>query len=164
VAPARAAGRAEAEPVEAAALAFPTFETAASSLRVRADDMLRNFDQLQQQLRTFTDERQQALAVGVGVSGSLSIGYVVWLVRGGVLLSSVLSALPAWQMVDPLPVLAAAGAVRRTRGDAGRDGSDDVERLFDGPREPAPPPAPAHTPPPVPATAAGPDAPPKETT
>ena len=30
---------------------------------------------------------------------------MIWLIRGGVLLSSVLSSLPAWRMVDPLPVL-----------------------------------------------------------
>jgi hypothetical protein len=40
---------------------------------------------------------------------SLSVGYLVWLVRGGILLSSLLSALPAWRMLDPLPVLARVG-------------------------------------------------------
>ncbi len=47
--------------------------------------------------------------VGSGIAAStagLSVGYVLWLVRGGVLLSSVLSSLPAWRLVDPLPVLA----------------------------------------------------------
>ena len=38
-------------------------------------------------------------------STSLSVGYVIWLLRGGVLLSSLLSSLPAWRLVDPLPVL-----------------------------------------------------------
>jgi hypothetical protein len=42
----------------------------------------------------------------LAMSAGLSIGYVLWLLRGGVLLSSVLSSLPAWRMVDPLPVLA----------------------------------------------------------
>ncbi|MEM7783987.1 MAG: Ig-like domain-containing protein [Planctomycetota bacterium] len=36
---------------------------------------------------------------------SVSVGYAVWLIRGGVLLSSVMTSLPAWHMVDPLPVL-----------------------------------------------------------
>ena len=36
----------------------------------------------------------------------LSVGYVMWLLRGGMLLSSILSSLPAWRLVDPLPVLA----------------------------------------------------------
>jgi hypothetical protein len=29
----------------------------------------------------------------------------VWLLRGGVLVSTLLSSLPAWRLVDPLPVL-----------------------------------------------------------
>ena len=41
----------------------------------------------------------------LAISSSLSVGYVIWLIRGGVLLSSVLSSLPAWQMIDPLPIL-----------------------------------------------------------
>ena len=66
------------------------------------------------------------LASTTVVSTGLSIGYVVWLLRSGVLLSSVLSALPAWQFLDPLPVLARSGA----GGDADDDeAADDVERL-----------------------------------
>ncbi len=34
-----------------------------------------------------------------------SLGYLLWLARSGFLLSTVLSALPAWRNVDPLPVL-----------------------------------------------------------
>jgi hypothetical protein len=36
---------------------------------------------------------------------SLSVGYVVWLLRGGSLFASLLSSLPAWAAFDPLPVL-----------------------------------------------------------
>jgi hypothetical protein len=46
------------------------------------------------------------VASTIAASAGLSAGYVVWLIRGGVLLSGVLSALPAWQLIDPLPVLA----------------------------------------------------------
>jgi len=89
-------------------------------------------------------DRQQALvALGVGVSGGLSIGYVVWLVRGGVLLSSMLSALPVWQILDPLPVLAAA----QRGGARGQDLPPDdaeLEGLFDaGPAAPRPTVAPS---------------------
>jgi len=41
-----------------------------------------------------------------GVSLGLSLVYVLWLIRGGVLMGSYLSALPAWRILDPLPVLA----------------------------------------------------------
>ncbi|ASJ75285.1 DUF4347 domain-containing protein [Granulosicoccus antarcticus] len=49
--------------------------------------------------------RQVTVASSVAVTTGLSVGYVAWMVRGGVLLSSVLSSLPAWQFIDPLPVL-----------------------------------------------------------
>ena len=42
----------------------------------------------------------------IAVTGSLSVGYVIWMIRGGVLMSSILSSLPAWKMIDPLPILA----------------------------------------------------------
>ena len=66
------------------------------------------------------------LEVATGVSASLSVGYVVWLLRGGVLMGSMLSALPAWQMIDPLPILS------RGVGGRGREGEDEdgVETLF----------------------------------
>ena len=57
----------------------------------------------QQQEELFVDN----LVVGstAVVSTSISVGYVVWMLRGGTLLSTFLSALPAWQTFDPLPVL-----------------------------------------------------------
>lgn len=39
------------------------------------------------------------------VGASFSLGYVMWLLRSGVLATSLLSSLPAWRFVDPLPVL-----------------------------------------------------------
>jgi len=67
---------------------------------------------------------------------------VIWLIRGGVLLSSMLSALPAWQMLDPLPVVASSNGKRRKPGaSTGDDGK--VEQLFDDKRQM--PAAPAQT-------------------
>jgi len=47
------------------------------------------------------------LANGVigGVLTTASTGYVIWLLRAGPLVASVLSSLPAWRTFDPLPVL-----------------------------------------------------------
>ena len=42
-----------------------------------------------------------AIATSVG----LSAGYVVWMLKGGSLMASVLSSLPAWQLADPLAIL-----------------------------------------------------------
>jgi hypothetical protein len=39
------------------------------------------------------------------VSTSLSVGYVIWILRGGSILTTFISALPAWQSFDPLLIL-----------------------------------------------------------
>jgi len=102
------------------------------------DDLLHEFDELQRQMAEGSLDQRSVLASSIAVTSGLSIGYVVWLVRGGVLASSMLSALPAWKLIDPLPVLAAAGAVKRHRGPPAADADSDVERLFDRPEPQAP--------------------------
>jgi hypothetical protein len=70
---------------------------------------------------------EQKIVVGstVAVTGAMSVGYVIWLLRGGLLLSSLLSSLPAWSVIDPMPVLARSG---RPGDDGGSD--DPLEKLF----------------------------------
>jgi hypothetical protein len=86
-------------------------------------------------------ETRVAASVFVASTG-LSVGYVLWLLRGGALLASLLSSLPAWRLVDPLPVLGRVGG--------GDDDSDDesLQELVaqDAPTEPPQDkePAPAH--------------------
>lgn len=54
------------------------------------------------------DSRSSAMAFGsvTFVASAFSVGYITWLIRGGQLLMSVLAQLPAWQLLDPLPILA----------------------------------------------------------
>ncbi|MFK8019141.1 MAG: PKD domain-containing protein [Pseudomonadales bacterium] len=51
---------------------------------------------------------QMVIGSSLMATSSLSVGYVIWLIRGSVLLSTLLSSLPAWRLIDPLPVLAGA--------------------------------------------------------
>ena len=75
-------------------------------------------DQLRDNLRDQTNLEAATVAATAATGMSLSVGYVVWLLRGGALLSTVLSSLPAWRFIDPLPVLG-----RVDEDDA--DGDDD---------------------------------------
>jgi hypothetical protein len=63
----------------------------------------------------------------------LSVGYVIWILRGGTILTTFVSALPAWQSFDPLPILQSVNrkdeadndsllsiATRRTRNNKSR--------------------------------------------
>jgi hypothetical protein len=78
-----------------------------------AEDVQKVRDDMKQSLKL----DRNVVASTTVVSASLSIGYVIWLVRGGALLSSLMASLPAWRMVDPLPILANMGN--------GEDQSDD---------------------------------------
>jgi hypothetical protein len=47
------------------------------------------------------------LVVGsaVGLTTGLTVGYVFWTVRAGYLLTGLIAQMPAWRVVDPLPIL-----------------------------------------------------------
>jgi hypothetical protein len=50
---------------------------------------------------------RQELAIGTALTAStaFAVGYVIWMLRGGMLLTSLIAQLPAWRLVDPLVVL-----------------------------------------------------------
>ena len=145
----RPASRSDAVLAAAVVPQFTNLSASSMSQMLSSSDLQRRFEELQRRLDEAAENRRDVIASGVALSGGLSVGYVVWLVRGGVLVSSMLSALPAWQMIDPLPVLAASRGPGRSRaaGDGDPDDTDDpaVERLFDdgGPAGNAPQRAPA---------------------
>ena len=65
------------------------------------------YDQIQElaeQLESDTDTTTLAIGTVAGVS-ALSTGYLMWCLRGGSLLATALSSIPAWGSFDPLPVL-----------------------------------------------------------
>ena len=76
------------------------------------------------------DYTQTQLAVGAvtGVSAALTVGYVVWAMSGGSLLASVLTTIPMWHFLDPLPVLHRQGDNRKKRKKR-EISDDDEERL-----------------------------------
>jgi len=75
--------------------------------------MVNEEEGFQEALDNAQDEFSELAQIEATVVGSsavvttgLSVGYVVWLARGGMLLASLLSSMPAWRAIDPLPVLA----------------------------------------------------------
>ncbi len=82
------------------------FAQAGSNAEARAATLSRDLDELRENVRQGTTIEKFALSSAVAVSSGLSVGYVAWLVRGGVLLSTLLSSMPAWRVLDPFPVLA----------------------------------------------------------
>jgi VCBS repeat-containing protein len=93
---------------------------------LRQTGFVGELDTMRDQLEGKIEVQGQLVASSVAVTGGLSVGYVIWLLRGGLLLSSLLSSLPAWHAVDPMPVLARGGS---EDDDEGAD-EDPLERLF----------------------------------
>jgi hypothetical protein len=88
---------------------------------LRSAEFSKQLDELRGNLQKELD-LDQAITVSVaGVSLGLSLLYVVWLIRGGVLVGSYLSALPAWRVLDPLPVLS------RVEDDAQQDDDEALD-------------------------------------
>lgn len=77
-----------------------------------------SFDQLRQQYLELSEEEQVLWTSTTTLSASFTVGYAVWMLRSGVLLSTALSALPAWRFIDPLPVLMSSGAVADSDGES----------------------------------------------
>ena len=81
----------------------------------RSPEFLDDLDKMQQDLDASAEQNQiiQDLNVGtvagVGITGAAI--FVSWLLRGGSLLASLLTAMPAWRSLDVLPILTASEAL-----------------------------------------------------
>ena len=68
---------------------------------------------------------ERAADIALRVSGTtFSLGSLAWLLRGGSLFASALSAIPTWKGFDPLPVLAKA---KRSRKKKKRDQKEEAQ-------------------------------------
>jgi len=80
-------------------------------------------------------DRKVRVIAGSATVGTLamSLGYVYWAIRGGSILSSLISSMPAWKLVDPLPILDQMDSRARRRNAAGEEEDDDetLESMVD---------------------------------
>jgi uncharacterized protein DUF4347/Big-like domain-containing protein/low-density lipoprotein receptor class B len=91
---------------------------------------LEDLDRVRDAFQDVTATEQTYLASSVAASTGLSIGYVFWLLRSGVLLTALLSSLPAWQFVNPLLVLDRPEKKKRKNGQEDPE-DDSVESMFE---------------------------------
>jgi hypothetical protein len=98
-----------------------TLESVSAATQSRA--MITGLDQLRESVKDSEEAEQRVIGSTVAAGASVSVGYVIWLLRGGVLATSLLSSLPAWRFVDPLPVLS------RFKQDDDEDDDDSLEAI-----------------------------------
>ena len=85
-----------------------------------------DLDELEELVEESGHFQQLAIGSTLGITSGLSAGYVIWLIRGGYLVSSLLAQMPAWQFIDPLPVLE---YLNNEQDDDLLDGQTDQESL-----------------------------------
>lgn len=86
----------------------------------------RDLDRMEDQMST---EHKMHVVAGAAslVSVGVSVMYFMWAVRAGSVLSSLLSSMPAWKLVDPLPILDQMAGSRA--GKRARESEEDDESL-----------------------------------
>ncbi|MEP6789860.1 MAG: SBBP repeat-containing protein, partial [Ramlibacter sp.] len=128
-------GISQAAPLE---LSFVSFDGQPRNVSVSRDDVQRAFrspalveemDRMREEIRKDFNLDQTVAVSAAGVTFGMSVVYVLWLIRGGVLMGSYLSAMPAWRVLDPLPVLERVG-------ESADEDDDSLEALTDDPGDP----------------------------
>ncbi|WP_194712888.1 cadherin-like domain-containing protein, partial [Noviherbaspirillum soli] len=119
---ARADGAASAETGQQQAGADALASARSGSSR-GVEEIVRALEPLRESLKQGDAVNHRVVAASMAVSTGFSVGYVIWLVRGGVLATSLMSSLPIWRFVDPLPVL------KNVKHDSEDDDDDSLEDM-----------------------------------
>ena len=84
-------------------------QISASDLTFQASfgSLWNDLDQLGERIDADAEVPDFVIGSAAGFTTSLSVGYVVWLIRGGHILAGLMAQLPAWRFIDPLPILGA---------------------------------------------------------
>jgi hypothetical protein len=119
---------------ELLALLQQPFDTMAFKSEIQAllstSGFLHDLDRVRDAFQDVTASEKTYMASSIAATTGLSIGYVFWLLRSGVLLTALLSSVPAWQFVNPLLVLDTPEKRKRKKGQ-GDQGDDSVETMFE---------------------------------
>jgi hypothetical protein len=97
---AHASGRGTGQPANS-----PTSPKGELSYVGQGSQLWDDLDSLDQQVRSGIHLQDLAVGSAFTVTTGLTVGYVLWMIRGGLLVSSLVAQMPAWKLVDPLVVL-----------------------------------------------------------
>jgi hypothetical protein len=92
-----------------------------------------NLDKALDELHEQVTHEKSVIRLMAGSASFMSLGlsvvYILWTIRAGYFIASLLSSMPAWQFVDPLPILEDGNLFtkRRTTGGGGRGPGDDED-------------------------------------
>jgi VCBS repeat-containing protein len=103
----------------------------------RSAEFLEDLDKMQQELDASAEKNKIINDLNVGTVTGVGITsaalFVSWLLRGGSLLASLLTAMPAWRSLDVLPILTADETLRNAQSGDVESGtaSTNIDALFE---------------------------------
>ena len=106
-----------------------TLKSEIASLLGTSSGFLKDLDESRDALNDVVATEKTYVASSIAASTGLSVGYVFWLLRSGVLLTALLSSVPAWQFVNPLLVLDSPTKKKRLKDQEDLE-NDSVESMF----------------------------------
>ena len=112
-----------------------TLKSEIASLLGTSSGFLKDLDEARDALNDVVAAEKTYVASSIAASTGLSVGYVFWLLRSGVLLTALLSSVPAWQFVNPLLVLDTPTKKKRKKDQDDLE-DDSVESMFENHSEP----------------------------
>ncbi len=112
-----------------------TLKSEIASLLGTSSGFLKDLDEARDALNDVVATEKTYVASSIAASTGLSVGYVFWLLRSGVLLTALLSSVPAWQFVNPLLVLDTPTKKKRLKSQDGIE-DDSVESMFESHSKP----------------------------
>ena len=71
---------------------------------VHSDLLWEKLDYFQKELKHGEHSLKMTAGGAAVASMAVTVGYVLWTLKGGYLMASLMSQLPAWRFVDPLPI------------------------------------------------------------
>lgn len=110
----------------------PTTSVPGYELTFRSAELNQSLAQMKTELKATATTQYFTAATAVTTTSSLTVGYVLWAIRGGWLASSILAQMPAWRLIDPLVVLssldgASSAADDQSLQDMLEDGVREIE-------------------------------------
>jgi len=120
---------------------------AMNTVGINQDILWQALDDMQHQMSGLDESSDRSFIISSIMSGSgllLTTGLISWVLRGGALASTLLSTMPLWRGMDPLPMLAGRKKKKKKKKDAmtdtqnmdrsqepGLSGADrDAEKMF----------------------------------
>jgi hypothetical protein len=104
---------------------------------IETSGLLQDIDMLKDEMESATAVSSLAVGAVMAATTSVSVGYVLWLIRAGSLLSTLLAQMPAWTLVDPLPVLTFLDDSEESRKRRSGDDEESLESLIQAKEAPA---------------------------